>query len=52
LQSAGHDLAFCAAYQALAQAAFKHAETDAALDVCERAAAYGLAGAASRVVWR
>ena len=35
--------------QGLAQAAFKHAETDAALDVCERGAAYGLAVAASPV---
>jgi tetratricopeptide (TPR) repeat protein len=53
-ESAGHDLALYTASYGLAQVAFEHAQTDAALEAYERAAAYGLAAGMSQefLEWR
>jgi class 3 adenylate cyclase/tetratricopeptide (TPR) repeat protein len=53
-EAAGHDLALYIAYHGLAQVAFEHAQTDAALEAYERAAAYGLAAGMSQefLEWR
>lgn len=53
-EAAGHDLALYIAHHGLAQVAFEHAQTDAALEAYERAAAYGLAAGMSQefLEWR
>jgi tetratricopeptide (TPR) repeat protein len=52
--AAGHDLGLYTAYHGLAQVAFEHAKTDAALDAYERAAAYGPAAGMTQefLEWR
>jgi class 3 adenylate cyclase/tetratricopeptide (TPR) repeat protein len=53
-ESAGNDLALYTAYHGFAQVAFEHAQTDAALEAFERAAAHGLAAGMSQefLEWR
>ena len=52
--AAGHDLGLYTAYHGLAQVAFEHAQTDAALEAYEQAAAYGPAAGLSQefLEWR
>ena len=54
LAAAGHDLGLYTVYHGLAQVAFERAQTDAALEAYERAAAYGPAAGMSQefLEWR